>query len=223
MRQYWVRGGLWALAHLELRRLLKFVVLVIRSESANQVELLALRHETSGGASLPPARRSRLPDGAESPPAPLLVVLLLGEAGDAARLAPSARGPHAVSHLECQCPRRAVRENGQGGVPRPPLDRKWAPSGAGSSQLCATLQPPSSSPRHLPGDPRSTTIDPHSRPSLCEEHRQHRRHLQGVSRRDRLGGPIHEYELVARHQDRVFGPYAFSAPTAKEAGTGSSS
>jgi putative transposase len=47
MRRNRVRGGLWALAYLALRRLLELVVLVIRSESANQVELLALRHEVA--------------------------------------------------------------------------------------------------------------------------------------------------------------------------------
>ena len=45
MNPHRVRGGLWAFAYLALRRLLEFVVLVIRSDSANQVELLALRHE----------------------------------------------------------------------------------------------------------------------------------------------------------------------------------
>jgi len=45
MKRHRVRGGLWAFAYLALRRLLELVVLVIRSESANQVELLALRHE----------------------------------------------------------------------------------------------------------------------------------------------------------------------------------
>jgi len=47
MRRNRVRGGLWALAYLALRRLLEFVVLVIRSESNNQLELLALRHEVA--------------------------------------------------------------------------------------------------------------------------------------------------------------------------------
>ena len=42
-----VRGGLWAFVYLAPRRLLEFLILVIRSESANQVELLALRHEVA--------------------------------------------------------------------------------------------------------------------------------------------------------------------------------
>jgi len=42
-----VSGGLWAFAYLALRRLLELVVLVIRSENANHVELLALRHEVA--------------------------------------------------------------------------------------------------------------------------------------------------------------------------------
>jgi transposase InsO family protein len=40
-----VRGGLWALVYLVLRRLLELAVLSTRSEGANQVELLVLRHE----------------------------------------------------------------------------------------------------------------------------------------------------------------------------------
>jgi len=47
MNRHRVRGGLWAFAYLALRRLLELVVLVMRSESANQVELLALRHEVA--------------------------------------------------------------------------------------------------------------------------------------------------------------------------------
>ena len=35
------------------------------------------------------------------------------------------------------------------------------------------------------------------RPSLDEEHHRHRGHLEGVRRRARLGGLIHEYQLVA--------------------------
>jgi transposase InsO family protein len=42
-----MRGGLWRLAYLALRRLLELVVLLIRSESANHVELLVLRHEVA--------------------------------------------------------------------------------------------------------------------------------------------------------------------------------
>ena len=40
-------SGLWAFVYLALRRLLEFLILVIRSESTNQVELLALRHEVA--------------------------------------------------------------------------------------------------------------------------------------------------------------------------------
>jgi len=47
MRRHRVRGGLWTFAYLALRRLLGLVVLVIHSESTNQVELLALRHEVA--------------------------------------------------------------------------------------------------------------------------------------------------------------------------------
>ena len=45
MRRRGVRGGLWAFVYLAVRRVLEFVVLVIRPESTNQVELLARRHE----------------------------------------------------------------------------------------------------------------------------------------------------------------------------------
>ncbi len=47
MNRHRLRGGLWVFAYLALRRLMELVVLVIRSESANQVELLALRHEVA--------------------------------------------------------------------------------------------------------------------------------------------------------------------------------
>jgi len=47
MRRHRVSGGLWAFAYLALRRLLELVVLVIRSDRTNQVELLALRHEVA--------------------------------------------------------------------------------------------------------------------------------------------------------------------------------
>ena len=45
MRQHRVRGGLWALIYLALRRVLEFVVVMMHSDHANQVELLAPRHE----------------------------------------------------------------------------------------------------------------------------------------------------------------------------------
>lgn len=47
MRRQRVRGGLWALLYLALRRLLELVVVLMRSERANQIELLALRHENA--------------------------------------------------------------------------------------------------------------------------------------------------------------------------------
>jgi len=50
--------------------------------------------------------------------------------------------------------------------------------------------------QEIPKAPQSTPMMT-SCPSLHEGHRQHRRQLQGVRRRDRLGGLIHEYELVA--------------------------
>jgi len=42
-----VRGGLWAFVYVSLPHLLGLVIVVMRSESANQVELLALRHEVA--------------------------------------------------------------------------------------------------------------------------------------------------------------------------------
>jgi hypothetical protein len=40
-----VRGGLWAFVYRALRRAFELVVILLRSEQANQVELLVLRHE----------------------------------------------------------------------------------------------------------------------------------------------------------------------------------
>ena len=45
MRRHRARGGLWAFVYLALRHVLGLVVVMMRSESTNQVELLALRHE----------------------------------------------------------------------------------------------------------------------------------------------------------------------------------
>ena len=42
-----MRGGLWALVYLALRRLFELVVLLLRSKNTNEVELLALRHEVA--------------------------------------------------------------------------------------------------------------------------------------------------------------------------------
>lgn len=47
MQSHRVRGGLWALVYLALRHLLGLVVILMRSEGANQIELLALRHEVA--------------------------------------------------------------------------------------------------------------------------------------------------------------------------------
>jgi len=49
--------------------------------------------------------------------------------------------------------------------------------------------------QEIPEAPQTPMMAPH--PSLHGEHRQHRRHPQGVRRRDRLGGLIHEYERAA--------------------------
>ena len=45
MRGARTQNQLWAFAYLAVRRLLELVVLLARSHSANEVELLALRHE----------------------------------------------------------------------------------------------------------------------------------------------------------------------------------
>jgi len=45
MMRHQVRGGLWAFVYLALRHVFEFVLILTRSESTNQVELLALRHE----------------------------------------------------------------------------------------------------------------------------------------------------------------------------------
>jgi len=50
--------------------------------------------------------------------------------------------------------------------------------------------------QEIPGA-RPSTLVMMPRPSLDDAHRHHPRHLQGVRRHDRLGGLIHEYELVA--------------------------
>ena len=42
-----MRGGLWAFGYLALRHVFELVVTLMRSESANHVELLALRHEVT--------------------------------------------------------------------------------------------------------------------------------------------------------------------------------
>ena len=47
MRRNRVRGGLWTLVYLALRRLFELVVLLLRSEATNEVELLALRQENA--------------------------------------------------------------------------------------------------------------------------------------------------------------------------------
>jgi len=47
MRGHRARGGLWALVYLALRQVLGLVVVMLRSESANQVELIALRHDVT--------------------------------------------------------------------------------------------------------------------------------------------------------------------------------
>ena len=45
MHRHRVRGGLWAFVYFAFRRLLELVIVLLRSESANQIELLALRHQ----------------------------------------------------------------------------------------------------------------------------------------------------------------------------------
>src|ERR1700688_52467 len=45
MPRHRARGGLWALVYLALRHVLELVVVMTRSEGANQIELLALRDE----------------------------------------------------------------------------------------------------------------------------------------------------------------------------------
>jgi transposase InsO family protein len=47
MKRHQVRGGLWAFVYLALRRLLELVLVLLRSERTNQVELLVLRHEVA--------------------------------------------------------------------------------------------------------------------------------------------------------------------------------
>ncbi len=47
MRRHRVRRQLWAFAYLAVRRLLELIILLNRSEGANAIELLALRHEVS--------------------------------------------------------------------------------------------------------------------------------------------------------------------------------
>ena len=47
MRGHRARGQLWAFAYLAVRRMLELVVLSLRSERSNEIELLALRHEVA--------------------------------------------------------------------------------------------------------------------------------------------------------------------------------
>ena len=47
MRRYRASGQLWAFGYLAVRRLLELVVLLIRSDEVNEIELLALRHEVA--------------------------------------------------------------------------------------------------------------------------------------------------------------------------------
>ena len=42
-----MEGGLWTFAYLALRHVLELAFVLMRSESANQVELMALRHEVA--------------------------------------------------------------------------------------------------------------------------------------------------------------------------------
>jgi hypothetical protein len=45
MRRQRVRGQLWAFAYLTVHLFIELVVLLVRSDSANETDLLALRHE----------------------------------------------------------------------------------------------------------------------------------------------------------------------------------
>jgi len=47
MRSAWARSQLWAFAYLAVRRVLELVVLLVRSDDAKEIELLALRHEVA--------------------------------------------------------------------------------------------------------------------------------------------------------------------------------
>ena len=47
MRGARARSQLWAFVYLCVRRLLEFVVLLVRSDDAKEIELLALRHEVA--------------------------------------------------------------------------------------------------------------------------------------------------------------------------------
>jgi putative transposase len=47
MRRKWVRGQLWAFVFVALRRLVKLLVLLLRSEESKEAELLALRQEVA--------------------------------------------------------------------------------------------------------------------------------------------------------------------------------
>lgn len=95
MRRHQVRGGLWAFVYLTLRHVLGFALVLLRSETTNQVELLALRQEMAvfrrevRRSAYQPADRAFLAALSR----PVFVVLLLGDARDAARLASAARGP----------------------------------------------------------------------------------------------------------------------------------
>jgi putative transposase len=47
MVRHRVRGGLWSFVYLAIRRLLELAVVMAHSDDANEIELLALRHEVA--------------------------------------------------------------------------------------------------------------------------------------------------------------------------------
>jgi hypothetical protein len=114
MRGARVRSQLWAFVYLSIRSVLELVVLLARSDDANEIELLALRHEVAmlrrqvKRQSFAPADRALFAALSRLPPLP--VGMLQRHAGDAPCLASTPGGPA----LDLPPPRTRTTQSGRG-------------------------------------------------------------------------------------------------------------
>src|ERR1035438_8242437 len=98
MRGARARSQLWAFVYLSVRRLLELVVLLVRSDDAKEIELLALRHEVAmlrrqvKRQTFEPGR-PRATRGLQSASSTLPLGLLRRDPGDAPRMASTVSGP----------------------------------------------------------------------------------------------------------------------------------